>query len=502
MSFILNDKQLRDLLVSLGAKDISKFAQSKDPKTLINVEAYSLANKLLQDLQSQLSPGTLSNVGTTNPNKFGADFSIKNARNIGDFVNWIADNKLTWNGKPFAWKANESNIAPKDAWVFSAYTAVRDRDAASQLKTDVAYASKNELVQFIMALRDTEENKNNPVMQAAIGALIDQINKAVPGTIDSKTPAVVQFKDDTVVDGFNGNVLYTNNPYLGLSGNEAPLFEGSNTKLTYANIKSPSALQDWLNNIRIDQYGVLDQKGNVCEAFHILFLRARYLSERAVGYEKQVPGYAQLAKKYMDTVVQLGQTFHGPDGKACPVTTSSTIVDGGTKPGTDGSTGAGGAAGTDAAAATGNLMRILTEAFLPFQRDIIDCNRFERFLKYLESANLGLSSEHISAAREYIRQISNLARDNTKIFNIGGGYDTFVIQMRNANTVASAAQESLTPLITSINSILQDIESKYTQIAQLPKISELLYGQHQLYEMHVRNLGMIRAAAIKAGKGQ
>lgn len=87
--------------------------------------AYQLAEKLALGLQSQIEPGSVKKeapLDFNTPDQSAPALKPENAETLGDFLRWAAVNKVTWAGKRIAWDPKaEPDVRDPDAWVFQTY---------------------------------------------------------------------------------------------------------------------------------------------------------------------------------------------------------------------------------------------------------------------------------------------------------------------------------------------------------------------------------------------
>lgn len=305
------------------------------------IGAYNLAKKLVLGLRSQIvtNPNDPEYVKKNAPVDFDAaqppEIKPENLETLGDFLTWTANNKIKWGGKRIAWAYNpgdpdarppipESGEKPDIAepWVFQSYQKDRDRDPYTrQAVQKTYYANKDALLQLLTYLRDSETTKNNKVFEVMISKIIVQANQYLQpneqiGARQSEK-SVSPFKDTDLVDGFISSIMDPKNAYDGIQ-QYAPTFAGAPQKLTYGDIKDFASLQSWIGGMTgIDRKNPNDPTGNPCPLVHILYLRAKYLSNRA-DLDRLRPKYSDLSKIYLQNVINFGKQFQF-DGKSCDV---------------------------------------------------------------------------------------------------------------------------------------------------------------------------------------
>lgn len=330
MSFIYNDTNLLGKLISLG----------QDQSQNADMLSYMLAKPLLVNLQRQIDPskappvsenavGVAPGAPTDNLSGTVADF-----RTLGDFLQWAADKKLTWNGKRFAWSANEQPEAlAANAWEFASYPKDRsNRDVTTRAANPItAYASKPELVAYLTHLRDDATKNNNKVLQVMLGKIISEVNVYLrsanePEISTKPAPEVPKLNLDpnATVDGFPDNILDLSNPMQGIQEG-FPSFTESPKKLLVKDLSDIGSFQNWIRGMEIklsdgsQAYALDPVKGDPCSAIYILYKRAQYLSTYAAAADKIRPGYSQMASLYLNAIKNFGGFFKGKNGESCVI---------------------------------------------------------------------------------------------------------------------------------------------------------------------------------------
>lgn len=334
MSFILDDEKLIQLLTVAGAKHVNKYGQAPTAPNQQQAADYSLANKLLVNLARTVAPNDPNTPKASAPVGIAggqanavAGLKPESLRNLGDFLNWIYDNHITWNNEPIVFKTQEeAQASGKDPAIFETDSVKRDRDTETrQLVKHNMYAVKESLVNLLVMLRDSDEATKNRVLKVMISKLINQANDFLEDNeqIDKEPKgrgAVTTLPANMVVDGFRSDVIDAQNPRDGLD--QAPTFEGFNIKLTVGHLQDRGRFAEFLRRMKVKNNGkeafVFDtQNPDPCTAVQILYQRAQYLG--SVANDTQVKGYSQAAKLYLKSVVEFGRTFTDKDGRPCSV---------------------------------------------------------------------------------------------------------------------------------------------------------------------------------------
>ncbi len=382
MSFLYRDRNLLEQLFNIvGDDQLKKSAQEQPPTAApavtsftqttttgpaVDLNAYRAAKPLLVNLQRIIDPKNAPPefkgipLGT-DPTKPAPVANVQDFRTLGDFIQWAAENKLTWQGNRFAWKADEKQAAiDAGALEFNSFPRDRkDRDPVSRdiNKIDV-YALKDPLKGYLSYLRDNDA-RSNKVLEVMLKAIIEEINSKLTGEpIASKAgpeAAKSTLNQDAIVDAFPSKELSIETWENGLE--RAPTFTGLPVQLTVKDLADQSAFFNWLKDMMIKYKTpdkmivtspVLAPKSDPCLAVHILYKRASYLKNKAAMYDKRIaPDYDKIVDLYLKSIQQYGSQIMGADDKPCSVTGPGTTT------GAVGQTGVGVGAGGGAGAGAG-----------------------------------------------------------------------------------------------------------------------------------------------------
>ena len=437
MSFIFENKKLIQTLVEVGDEAIQKQAQNARTNAAL-VSDYELAQKLLFKLQRELGDpqapaagmplGVEGGAATTNLTANTADF-----RTLGDFLNWAAQKKLTWKGKRFAWNQlevdtnrNQSEDPTEKAWVFTSMSFDRnDRSVDRQPKTVSAYADKDVLVEFLSALRDSQEARNNKVLSFMLSSLIGEVNRylrsAGQKTIDPKPSAKPQdsLNSDLIVD-FVPDILDLEKPYERLDKRPFQnISPNSDNALTVEDLKDESTFKAWLRDKKVKVtipsqgnqstkvVGVADPEGDPCLAVHILYRRALYLNSFAAAYDKGAPNYSKAVALYLQSVINFGKTFFDKDGKPCSVVSpgSDSSQQPGQQSGQQSGQQPGQQSGKDLSQFKEHLDNIVRA--MPLRLEGLSIDRIQRFFQTYESFLQGANSTEAQTISGAARAVMN-----------------------------------------------------------------------------------------------
>jgi hypothetical protein len=335
MSFIYNDLKLLKSLLLAGQESIQKKGQQANPQQLAN---YVLAKKLAEQLMRQVDPTSVpaagAPIGTAAGEGVTPSLDRKNLETLGDFLQWAADNQVTWEGKRVAWVLKPGEQAPAGAWKFRTYKIDRERDPYDRSAIEVpAYADKDALVKLISYLRDSQEAKSEKVFSVMLGRLIVQTNQFLEKDEQiaprPEQKAAETFDANMLVDGFKDSTLNIKDPYAGIQDfMKATDPNLTAVRMTWADISNKAGLIDWLRGMKFigadgKAYNPTDPGADPCGAVHVLYLRAKYLSQYAT--DKLRPGFAKLEQAYLKQIQTLGPQFDF-NGQACSVTSPSVAV--------------------------------------------------------------------------------------------------------------------------------------------------------------------------------
>jgi hypothetical protein len=391
MSFIYDDLKLLKSLIVAGEKSIQKRGQQTDPQQLATLV---LAKKMAQQLMRQVDPNSVPKATAPIGSELGEgatpELDRKNLESLGDFLKWASDNAITWDGKRVAYVYNDPNQqGPVGYWKFLTYKIDRERDPYDRTAIQVpAYADKDALIKLITYLRDSQEAKTEKVFAVMLGRLINQTNQFLEKTeqIGPRTeqkPAEA-FNANDVVDGFKDTTINIKDPYAGIQ--EFMKATDPNmilNRMTWRDVSSKAGLIDWLRGMKFigedgKPYDPTAPGVDPCGAIHVLYLRAKYLSQYAT--DRLRPGFSKLEQAYLKQIQTLGPQFDFND-QACAVTKPGTITP--QQPGQPGQQGQSGQPGKISPQALQQLA-----ALRPFHTNNIDFREIKLFLdRYNQLAN-------------------------------------------------------------------------------------------------------------------
>lgn len=426
MPLIYDDISLLKSLLEAGDRSIQKKGQTQaQPATPEQLATFTLAKKMSQQLMRKIEPTSAppanSPVGTANGATPALDRT--NLETLGDFLQWAADNQVTWDGKRVAWVLGPGEAAPPGAWKFRTYKMDRTRDVYDRTAVEVpAYADKDALVKLISYLRDSQEAKNEKVFSVMLGRLVAQTNQFLEKNEQiapraEEKPADV-FNPDDVVDGFSSINVGAKDPYVYIQEylkqtnvNAIPI------PLKWKNISSKAALIDWMSDMKFtggSGEAVTPTAPDVdpCGMIHLLYLRAKYLSQ--YGTDRLRPGLSNLEQAYLKQITTLGPQFEF-NGKACAVTVPGHV--GPEKPNQPTQPGQGGGLSNATPAVIAQL-----SALKPFNSQFISFGEIDEFLKqygpYANDPNVAQMISKLQFSIQKFRGETQMGSDTLQLSNM------------------------------------------------------------------------------------
>jgi hypothetical protein len=409
MSFIFENKDLIKQLIDAGVSFNKKFAQAAPP--VDNAALYDLAKRLAITTQRELGDPnapkkSVAPVGSekkdpvTGKPMTDIPFSIPNARSLGQFITWLAENQITWNNHRFAWLGTEANV-PGTAQALSSQTADYERFPENRIaKENDVFFIKQDLADYLSYFRDTAvpsvgDDTDRKLFEVVVKNLIEDVNKFMGKdkqlSTKAQTKPVSDLNPKDKVDGFMSNTIVLDSNGVDLSGlpSSAPDFKNERVHILVETLQDLGKFKYWILQMRVQKPGgqpinVMDQLGDPCAVVHTLYARAQFLKGQKEAIDKVKPGYAKIIDLYVRAVSDFGKQITMANGKSCAVTRPGTD-----KSGTDKDTGAGTGAGDTTGDSKDQIAaqrvslqeigRLISPSYLPLQRDQIDLSRIKHF---------------------------------------------------------------------------------------------------------------------------
>lgn len=498
MSFIFDDDILIDKLIRVGNKDLIKNAANG------NV-ALRIAEPLLIRLQRQINPDSFPKtdpVGVEPGGDLTPQATTENLRTLGDFLQWAAANRITWNGNRIAWNTNET--PPEGAWTFNVYkTDRRNRDLSTrQPQLITAYASKPDLLAYLTHLRDNDAKKNK-VLQVMLSKIISQVNEFLTSAgediIDARSKHLGKgdFDPNAVVDAFMTNEIDPANPMDGAEG--YPLFIDLPKKLTMKDISNENTFMAWLSTLRQKggTFGLLNPKSDPCPVVHVLYQRARYLISVAKAKENVKPGYTKMTEAYLKAVQEYGSKVRGPDGKSCSVTSASASTQ---TVGEEASAWYGGQIGGAGGPGGKVSQQVINKivSTLPLDIDNIDFVRvrtfFSLYSQIVSSNNRGQLEAATATANQAMDTASKLSfTSNQQSFRFTRNAQEFASQVKqpagnNALTVLYALQQIIVEAGRAVGMFYSEYSKALGSSEGAFTVKAQYYGDSSIYTQNLREI--------------
>lgn len=561
MSFIFEDDKLIEQLISSATNFNMKFAQTAagtDPNSAFlagqtaNLQrVYDLANRLAIDLQRKLNDDTAPPAKPPVSSALNADsnLNISNVRTLGDFIGWLADNKMTWNGKRFAWRkdgtfdAAQNQYVPGEdekealnskAYLFQSLPLNRNfREAGTRQPENIEnYALKPELTSYLSYLRDKEVPKvleqdaiQGKVFEVVVKNLIGELNKLMPVKerlpVKAKGPgSEVSFDPGTIVDALPDSTIVLDANNRDMRGLEQAPFVYTNARapLRISDLENQGRFSEWVSYMRIKKQdgsvvNVMDpNNGDPCSVLYVLYSRALYLKNIAIGKEEVKPGYSKMVEKYMNAVLEFGKNFRDPKTQgACAITApgvTGTKDDVAIKPDDKNkTTGVGSQESYNA-----NIVRMLPRFIdaLPLDLDDISFDRINTFFRLLEGLYNynNLDSERrteffkskIADAKSAMEATREFVNPNISVFPVRnirvGVVNSWLKQDKKPELVRFI--NSLQTVLTETQLVIKAFEGAYKpQLRQYPDALEKITLQvNEIFNDNWRNLSGWKSDAL------
>lgn len=399
MSFILQDKQLVNLLIKAAQAAPAQYAG-------VGPQDFAALQGIIDNLEKQLSAGPAAGPEITTGSGNSAALTSLNMKNLSSLVNFLGMNGIKVNGKNVVVGAND---LPNDP----SYVPYQfEGDSTFRPSTNLTFkVNKPLLEQYLNTLRGQLVQNPNPVMSAQVEAMVQEANQQL-GTNVSKT---YQEPAKTLDPGRQLDELPQD------IRTNSPLSQG-NVPLTFGDISSDTGFNNWIqkNNVSIDGRAYRHPQYDKCGLVKILNARAKYYVSNATS-QQQKEVYAVYAEQVprLATMLQcdLGETAKG-----------TTEQQGGQAP-----AGQAGAAGQQVA-----TLQQLGE-ILPLERDVLDFGKIRDFINsYRTLITAGTEAnraQQANTAMDQLEQYMQAATRNTA----GQSMTTFSMDGLTANDLVQWA---------------------------------------------------------------
>jgi hypothetical protein len=415
-------------ILPLNLDDL-KNIRSDDP-TISNLQFARALTVNLQRSVGDPSAPPLEEPFSTDGNKPAVNL-MANSTSLGAFLNWIADNKIQYQGKRFVWKkdghwgdpATKTNwikgpdeiLVPQTAGRYTSIDVSKPVSATGEYEEMVAFADKEILLKYLAYIRDVliPRGKDPRAAEVVISRLISEMNsKILPAeridshaTAKDKVPAIDL---EMVVDAFpNETLVLDNSGQFNTGLNSAPTFDNLPTHLTVGNLRDLSSFTAWLTNMWVKQpntpkpikaYDLEASDADSCAALRALYNRAMRLSSIGTGRDNVKPNYSKAVIRYLSAIKEFAPSFHDSSGRPCSVI-AETVAPSTTQPGT-GQPGQPGAAqpATPGGKLSSDEVAKLTELLtsLPLEVEAIDLAKINRFIDNAAAFDRSVASGQVS----------------------------------------------------------------------------------------------------------
>lgn len=465
MSFITKDKNLANLLAYHG---LSKRAQQYAG---ISPQDFGAVRGIISNLEKQLASPTSTvisgaQVGTESDQ--AASLSSINMENIGSLVEFLARNQITVDGKRIAYAANEN---PNDA----AYSLYKLQGSAGLLELANRgetvqygyYINKALLVDYLNTLRGQLAKNPNPVLNAQLGALINQANEELDANMSGDYKENKSLPTNQPLDSVPQNIKTSD-----------PTSPGS-IVLTYGDITADTNFNAWIqkNNVSVDGRAYQHLQYDKCGLVKVLLIRATsYVSNAtSVDDKEKFTIYQEIVQKLAaDIKCDLNDNKSNTNNE------------------TDSANQTGGA---NVAVQTSSLQELID--VLPLQMDQLDFGRIRDFVSHYRSVVLASTDANRSGqaetAMQQLEQYMQAATQNT----VGGSLTNFHMDGLTANDLVSWAVPPTQPgeqtrsrgsaraladyleyVVRNVYTLVKDLyNSKYAQLANMPQLRQAIEQQ-------------------------
>lgn len=284
MSFLYNEENYNSIINSAFPK---KVAQQAAPAPVDP----SLVQRLADRLNAELSPAAGDKFTPNVAGQAGVDLKYDDLK-FDNLLKFLADNKLK-----FGPADKDRIVFTKDEFNNALPTDLAQQDKENYDALGNYYINPPALIDYIKYLQGKLSAQNNPLVNARLRLLADQVNQSLPGANLSRQPG----KDSTIAPEFKDideldKVDNTFSPKYGVK-------DGANS-LTVGDLKNKEALNAWLQGHQA-QVVTYDAKGMAHEELYAKAkdIKAAWAAILKALYDRasrlrELATSAELAKKY------------------------------------------------------------------------------------------------------------------------------------------------------------------------------------------------------------
>ncbi len=499
MSFIYDNPWLvNDLLKS--ALDFEKKFLKKgqaDPQEVARQNAVALQSHI-KSMQDQLNPpakdpNASAEISTDSDKEVA--LKMPSLENLGTFVEFVATNAITVDGKRIAYMANEPVTDPSyQLYKLEGSAGLLELAQRNETVKLGWRVNKDLLIKYIQSLQAILSKKPNPALGAPLQSIIQEANEQLGANVAEYQEPGKMLNPNDIVDGFVNRAMNINAPYTGLKEfAQAKDTAGAGVSLTYGDISSKESLTAWLNNMKYvgadgKPYTPTDPGADPCGAIHILYLRASYLAKSA---NKARPNFGELSAAYLKNIETFGSQFDF-NGQACSVS----------RPTAGGQAAQQGQSGQQTSSAS--LFQEIA-GLQPFNSQNIDFQRILKFVnKYVALANnpaMNNLANQINTSMGMANQI--LSAPESPIILTNMSVQGFKLLCKNPNQAVKLANILYTIISTTgsmYQSFLDSYEKAFGETYQqaLEQMKQQILGGGSPYASNITILRTMMAEVPKA----
>jgi hypothetical protein len=485
MSFIFDDQNLIEQLLSSGLQDELKFTKRGQAAAGATDANRTTLLEHIKNLQDQLQPSGVvkdPNAGPTISHNGATALGSPQLESLGDLVQWLANNGSKVDGQVIAYVTK-----PADDENYILYKLETHTNTPQQRGQDPAglYVNPNLLQKYIVSLQAEETQRPNAIFQKELSSLIEDANQALGLNIPTQYQAPEKvLPDAAIVD----NVPQIIDP--------VNLAATGNIPLTYGDLKDTTTFTAWLSKFNVSVKGnpvyVKNPNYDFKKVIDAIVARAQYLITRAVDAASK-----ERAEIYARAASVLDGMFG--NSKTSPTTSVDGSEYGQPQRGTTDQQG-----GPNHGQGGPNAAQAIVEAVssLPFASRDINFGRIENFFTKVKAAvgNDPRINNLITSTTNLMTAVNNKV-SAPDIFPMGLSPEDFARQFKNQQTPGSDYK----PIINTLFQILSNTRmvAEYFWYLKASKYGDQMVGQigetpqdDSLYQQNVQSLNQLNSAPM------
>ena len=486
MSFIFDDQNLIEQLLSSGLQDELKFTKKGQAAAGATDQNRATLLQHIKNLQDQLQPSGVvkdPNAGPTISHNGATALGSPQLESLGDLVQWLANNGSKVDGQLVA-----SAAKPADDENYTLYKLETHTNTPQQRGQDPAglYVNADLLKKYITSLQAEETSHPNAIFQKELSSLIEDANQALGLNIPVQYQAPEKVLPDAAIVDNVPQIIDPNN--LAATGN---------IPLTYGDLKNTTAFTAWLSKFNVSVKGnpvyVKNPNYDFKKVVDAIVARAQYLITRAVDVASK-----EGAEIYARAASALSGMFG--EGKTSPATSVDGSEYGQPQRGVADQQGGPnhGQGGPNAAQAVAEAV-----AALPFASRDINFDRIKSFFQAVRSA-VGNDPRVNNLIAGTIGPMNNANAivSAPDIFPLGGAPEDFARQFKDQQTPGRHYFDLIKYLYQVISNARMVAEYFwYLKGSKYPEYKDQLIGQigetpqdDSLYQQNVQSLNQLNSA--------